>query len=144
MKGAREAVLQLNEAGYYVFVVTNQSGLARGKFSEIEMITFHERMQDDLAEIGAHIDAFYHCPFHADAVIEAYRVADHPDRKPNPGMILKALKQWPVNRALSFVIGDKETDMEAARRASLPGYRFDGGDLRTTIEAILAERRRPG
>ena len=140
VKGAREAVLQLNQAGYFVFVVTNQAGLARAKYSEIEMIAFHDRMQDDLAEIGAHIDAFYHCPFHADAAVEAYRIADHPDRKPNPGMILKALEQWPVNRALSFVVGDKETDMEAARRANLPGYRFDGGDLRATIEAAVGLR----
>ena len=140
MTGAREAVLHLNEAGYFVFVVTNQAGLAQAKYSEIEMVAFHDRMQDDLAEIGAHVDAFYHCPFHADAVVEAYRVSDHPDRKPNPGMILKALEQWPVNRALSFVIGDKETDMEAARRANLPGYRFDAGDLRTMIEAVLARQ----
>jgi D-glycero-D-manno-heptose 1,7-bisphosphate phosphatase len=143
VQGAREAVLRLNDAGYYVFVVTNQSGLARGIYNEREMNAFHERMQDDLAEIGAHIDAFYHCPFHADAMIEAYRIADHPDRKPNPGMILKALEQWPVDRALSFVVGDRETDVEAARRAQLTGYRFDGGDLRVTINAILEARDTP-
>jgi D-glycero-D-manno-heptose 1,7-bisphosphate phosphatase len=141
--GAREAVLRLNEAGYYVFVVTNQAGLARAKFSEVEMIAFHERMQDELAEIGAHIDAFYHCPYHADALLEAYRAADHPDRKPNPGMILKALEQWPVNRTLSFVIGDKPTDVEAARRANLPGYQFNGGDLRTVIESIVEKHQWP-
>jgi D,D-heptose 1,7-bisphosphate phosphatase len=139
VKGAREAVLRLNDAGYYVFVVTNQAGLAYGTYSEDQLVAFHERMQDDLARIGGHVDAFYYCPFHADALVEAYRVSDHPDRKPNPGMILKAFEQWPVNKSLSFLIGDKESDLEAGRRVDLPGYLFKGGDLRLTIEAALSE-----
>jgi D-glycero-D-manno-heptose 1,7-bisphosphate phosphatase len=137
--GARETVLKLNEAGYYVFVVTNQAGVARGYYGEAQVHTFHDRMQDELAETGAHVDAFYYCPFHQDAAIAAYRVPDHFDRKPNPGMILRALREWPVDVARSFLIGDRETDILAAQRANLPGYLFDGGDLRATVERALAQ-----
>jgi D-glycero-D-manno-heptose 1,7-bisphosphate phosphatase len=94
-------------------------------------------MQDELAESGAHIDAFYHCPFHPDGTVEKYRVADHPDRKPNPGMVLRALSEWPVDRSRSFLVGDKPSDMEAAARAGLPGHRYQGGDLAAFISRII-------
>lgn len=139
--GAREAVLRLNQAGYFVFVLTNQSGVARGLYSLAQMDAFHELMQEHLTEIGAHIDAFYHCPYHADAVIDTYRVANHPDRKPNPGMILRALAEWPVDRSRSFVIGDRDSDIEAAQRAGLPGYRFDETNLDATVASILTQQR---
>ena len=142
MPGAREAVLGLNEAGYLVFVVTNQAGVARGYFDERDMAAFHEAMQDELAEIGAHVDAFYHCPYHSQATVEAYRHADHPDRKPNPGMILRAIAEWPVALAGSFLIGDRQSDLEAASNAGIPGYLFSGGDLRATTAAALGELRR--
>jgi D-glycero-D-manno-heptose 1,7-bisphosphate phosphatase len=136
--GAREAVLNLNEAGYLVLVVTNQAGIGRGYYGEAEMAAFHARMQDELAEIGAHIDAFYFCPFHEEAATPAYRIADHLDRKPNPGMILRGIREWPVDAARSFLIGDQDSDVAAARRAGLPGFLFQGGDLRCCVKAALA------
>jgi D-glycero-D-manno-heptose 1,7-bisphosphate phosphatase len=139
MPGAREAVLNLNEAGYHVFVVTNQAGVARGFYGEAAVDAFHHRMQDGLAVIAAHVDAFYYCPYHGDAIIEAYRQADHFDRKPNPGMLLRALREWPVDVTRSFLIGDRDTDMLAARRANLVGYLFDGRDLRATVQKALAQ-----
>jgi D-glycero-D-manno-heptose 1,7-bisphosphate phosphatase len=139
VRGARETILRFNEAGYFVFVTTNQAGIARGYYSETHMTAFHEHMQDELAEIGAHIDAFYFCPFHADATIEAYRIADHPDRKPNPGMFLRATREWPVDRARSLVIGDRDSDIEAARRAGLRGFLFRGDDLEKLADAILMQ-----
>ena len=143
LDGARESVLRLNEAGYLVFVVANQAGVARGYFTEGHVAQFHARMQDDLAEIGAHVDAFYYCPFHPRAAVAAYVHADHPDRKPNPGMILRAFGEWPIDRAGSFLIGDRDTDIEAARRAGIPGYLFDGDDPRATTERALREQGRP-
>jgi D,D-heptose 1,7-bisphosphate phosphatase len=143
LDGARESVLRLNEAGYLVFVVANQAGVARGYFTEPHVARFHARMQADLAEIGAHVDAFYYCPFHPRAAVAAYVCADHPDRKPNPGMILRAFNEWPIDRAVSFLIGDRDTDIEAARRAGIPGYLFDGDDLRITTERALREQGRP-
>ena len=100
--GAREAILELNEAGYLVFVASNQAGIGRGYYGEAQVTEFHARMQDELAEIGAHVDAFYFCPFHEDATVEPYRVANHPDRKPNPGMILRAKREWPIDGVAAF------------------------------------------
>ncbi|HJU32704.1 MAG TPA: HAD-IIIA family hydrolase [Hyphomicrobiaceae bacterium] len=142
VEGAREAVLRLNEAGYYVIVVTNQAGVARGLYAESDMERFHEAMQEDLAALGAHIDAFYHCPFHAEAVVDAYRHADHPDRKPNPGMLLRAMQAWPILREKSFLVGDRPSDIEAARRASLRGHLFAGGNLDVFVAGVLAGRQR--
>jgi D-glycero-D-manno-heptose 1,7-bisphosphate phosphatase len=137
--GAREAVLQLNCAGYRVFVVTNQAGVARGHYGEAQVQAFHAHMQDELAEIGAHVDAFYYCPFHEDAANDTYRAVDHPDRKPNPGMILRAMHEWKVDAARSFLIGDKASDIEAARRAGLRSFRFSGGDLRAFTGMVLTQ-----
>jgi histidinol-phosphate phosphatase family protein len=139
LPGARDAVLSLNEAGHLVLVVTNQAGIARGYYGEAEMAAFHARMQDDLAEISAHIDAFYFCPYHEEAATPAYRIADHPDRKPNPGMILRAMREWRVDPARSFLIGDRSTDVEAARRAGLRSVLHERGDLRRSVEAALAQ-----
>jgi D,D-heptose 1,7-bisphosphate phosphatase len=139
--GAREAVRDLNDAGYLVFVVTNQAGIARGYYTERHASAFHARMQEELAEAGAHIDGFYTCPFHEDATVADYRHADHPDRKPNPGMIQRAMHEWPVCRDGSFLIGDRDTDLEAATRAGIPGHLFSGGDLRATVQAALEEHR---
>jgi D-glycero-D-manno-heptose 1,7-bisphosphate phosphatase len=136
--GAREAIRDLNEAGYFVFVLTNQAGVARGYFGEADVAAFHLHMQDQLREIGAHVDAFYYCPFHDDALIENYRVTDHPDRKPNPGMIFRAFSEWPIRRDGSFLIGDRVTDLEAARRAAIPGYMFCGEDLRLLVKRAMS------
>lgn len=135
--GAREAIRLLNDRGYRVIVVTNQAGVARGYYEEEAIGVFHAGMQAQLAEEGAFVDAFYHCPFHADGTVPAYTVADHPDRKPNPGMILRALDDWQVNRDASFLIGDKPSDMEAAGRAGLSGHLYTGGDLRALVSDII-------
>ena len=82
---------------------------------------------------------FYYCPFHEDAAIDTYRAVDHPDRKPNPGMILRAMREWKTDPARSFLIGDKASDVEAARRAGLRGLRFSGGDLSLFTGAALVQ-----
>ncbi len=145
MEGAREAVLALNEAGYLVFVVTNQAGVAHGFYHEADVHAFHARMQAELADMGAHIDAFYHCPFHPDATIRRYRHPAHPDRKPNPGMLLKAQREWRIRDRGSFLIGDRESDIEAANRAGIPAMLFDGTNLLATVrQALAAVRPAPG
>ena len=137
--GAREAVAAFNRAGWLVIVVTNQSGVGRGFYTEDAMHDLHARMRGDLATVGGRIDAFYHAPQHPDAALDAYRHPDSPDRKPNPGMILRALSDWPIDRDASLLVGDKPSDLEAALRAGVRGVLFDGGDLMRFLsdEALL-------
>lgn len=132
--GAREAVAAFNQAGWLVIVVTNQSGVGRGYYTEAEMHALHERMAGELAQAGARIDAFYFAPQHPESPSETYRHPDPPDRKPNPGMILRALSEWPIDRARSVLVGDKPSDMEAAARAGVRGLLFPGGDLKRFLD----------
>ena len=137
IEGAREAVKIANGAGYFVFVVTNQSGVARGFYEEANVGALHQWMQDDLAKIGAHIDAFEYCPYHPEATIERYRLAS-PRRKPAPGMINELLGRFPVDVSHSILIGDKPTDLEAAQAAGITGYLFSGQNLEHFLKSILA------
>ena len=137
--GACEAVRRLNQLGYLCVVVTNQSGVARGLFSEAQMKAFNALLVRRMAGQQAVIGAVYACPFHADALDERYRHPDHPDRKPNPGMILRAIKDHHIDPARSFLIGDQPSDLEAARRAGVPGFRFEGGDLAHFVKDLLGD-----
>jgi D-glycero-D-manno-heptose 1,7-bisphosphate phosphatase len=136
MDGARAAVKAANDAGYFVFVITNQSGVARGLYEESHVEALHKWMADDLARIGARIDAFEYCPYHPEAPIERYRQASH-RRKPGPGMINDLLDRFPVDVSRSFLIGDKLTDLEAARAARIKGYLFQGMNLEHFLRSVL-------
>ena len=134
--GAARAVAALNAAGWAVVVVTNQSGVARGLYDEAAVKALHERMAAALAEHGAVIEAFYYAPHHADATVEAYRHPDHPDRKPNPGLLLRAARDLGLDLSRSLLIGDQASDLEAARRAGVRGILFEGGDLAEFVEGL--------
>jgi D-glycero-D-manno-heptose 1,7-bisphosphate phosphatase len=96
-------------------------------------------MADEMALMGAHIDAFEYCPDHPEGTIERYRrVSDR--RKPAPGMITDLLSRFPVNVDGSMLIGDKASDLEAARAAGLHGYLFSGGDLQAFVKQHLQPR----
>jgi D-glycero-D-manno-heptose 1,7-bisphosphate phosphatase len=138
--GAKEAVARLNGLGLLVIVATNQSGIARGYYDEAAMEAFHDAMRADLAKAGARIDAFYACPHLAEAAVPRYRHPDHPDRKPNPGMILRAMADWNVDPARALLIGDKASDMEAARRAGIAGALFPGGNLDDFVRGLQLPR----
>lgn len=135
--GAIEAVRACNDTGRLAIVVTNQSGVARGLYSEDDMRRFHAHMQVALAEHGAHIDAFYHCPHHGDGIVPAFTHANHPDRKPNPGMLRRATLEWPINAARSFLVGDTESDMEAARTLGMDAVCVATGEILNAVKARL-------
>lgn len=127
--GAQAAIRRVNAAGGLVLIATNQSGIGRGYYSEAQMHAFHAEMRRQLAETGGRIDRIYFCPFHEDAAEDRYRHADHPDRKPNPGMVLRALADFGVSPASALMIGDKQADVQAANAAGVDGYLYAGGDL---------------
>jgi D-glycero-D-manno-heptose 1,7-bisphosphate phosphatase len=124
--------------------VTNQSGVARGFYGEADVEALHDWMRSALAAAGARVDRFYYCPFHQDAVVEAYRVADHPDRKPNPGMLLRAIEELAIDPARSFLIGDQPSDLAAGARAGVAAYLFEGGDLAGLACQAIAKLGRKG
>jgi D-glycero-D-manno-heptose 1,7-bisphosphate phosphatase len=126
--GAREAVRLANERGYYVFVVTNQAGVARGLYDEAAVESLHCWMAGELRASAAWVDDWRYCPFHPEGSVERYR-AVHPWRKPAPGMILDLLDKWPVDKEGSILIGDHEGDCVAARAAGILPFQFDGGNL---------------
>jgi D-glycero-D-manno-heptose 1,7-bisphosphate phosphatase len=142
MPGAFSAVRRLNDAGYYVFLVTNQAGVARGYYGERDVQELHRWMQRALRAEGAHLDDIRYCPDHPEAFDPQYKKASD-WRKPEPGMILDLMKAWPLDLERSFVVGDKETDMEAARRARVTGFRYRGGDLDAFVAECIATSSRP-
>jgi D-glycero-D-manno-heptose 1,7-bisphosphate phosphatase len=122
--GAAEAVRLINEAGFYVFVVTNQSGVARGLYAEAAVSRLHAHMQDTLQKQDARIDAFYYCPHHPDGTVKEFAV-DCGCRKPMPGMLEQAARDWPIDIGRSFLIGDRDADLAAAATFHIRGIKFD-------------------
>lgn len=116
--GAVDAMRRLREAGYVLIVVTNQSGLARGMYTEAQFQALTRRMREVLAEAGADVEAVYHCPHHPKGKVPELAV-DCDCRKPEPGMILQALREHGLSPEQSFMVGDKPSDIEAARAAGL-------------------------
>lgn len=142
MPGAKEAVRLLNERGHHVLVVTNQSAVARGLCTEEDVRAYHAWINNELARVGARIDAFYYCPHHPDFGAPGYRMACA-CRKPKPGLLLRALAEWPIDAGRSFLVGDQLRDIAAGNAAGIRSYLFSGGDLRVFVTAILDEVREP-
>ena len=114
LPGVPKALRMLKKAGYRLVVVTNQAGVARGYYTEEDVKLLHRYMNEILEKDGAGIDAFYYCPHHPEHGIGVYKKACH-CRKPDIGMFEMAASQFPVDRAHSFMIGDKILDVEAGK-----------------------------
>lgn len=115
---AAEAIRLLNQAGMKTFVVTNQAGVARGYFKEDLIRQIHEKMQKQLAAAGAHLDGIYYCPHHPTVGEPPYRQICE-CRKPKPGMVLEAARQFDLDLGRSFMVGDRHADMTLAENAGL-------------------------
>lgn len=112
--GAPAAISKLNRAGFLTLVVTNQAGVAHGYYSEEDVRRLHSHMQAELNETGARIDGFYYCPYHPKGISSAYR-RQSLDRKPGGGMFMRAIREWAIAPALSYVVGDRNTDLDPGR-----------------------------
>lgn len=108
--------------GYLLIVVTNQAGIAKGFYSEEQFLELTKWMENEFQKRGIKITKTFYCPYHVEAKIEKYR-KDSEDRKPAPGMILKAITEFNIDAKKSVMIGDKETDMQAADAAKI-GKKF--------------------
>ena len=128
------AVRLLNEAGHLVIVVSNQSGLARGYFDEASVRQFNAQLKEALRTLGARIDAFYYCPHHPDGKVSAFAISCQ-CRKPQPGLLEQAARDWPIDRVRSFLIGDKDDDIAAARAFGIRGAKFNATE--GTLEALV-------
>jgi D-glycero-D-manno-heptose 1,7-bisphosphate phosphatase len=136
VEGAAKAIALLNQKNLFVFVVTNQSGIARGLYTEDDVLLLHQWMATELLAQGARIDAFAYCPHFAEGQVAAYRQACV-CRKPAPGMLLSLMAEWPVLHGNSFMIGDRDTDIAAAVAAGIPGHLFPGGNLLQFVTKTL-------
>lgn len=136
MQGAREAVAMAGARGLHVFIVTNQSGIARGFYSEDDLCALHRWIAEECRAMGGTIDDWRYCPFHPEAPLAAYR-RDSDWRKPAPGMIRDLLAHWQIDPARALLVGDQETDMQAAAAAGIAGHRFTGGDLAAFLAPLL-------
>ena len=139
LPGSVEAIRRLNQAGYYVFVVTNQSGVARGLFEASAVENLHGFMNAELRTAGAHIDDFRYCPHHPQAVVAAYRT-ECSCRKPAPGMLIDLMTHWPVVAESSIMIGDAERDAAAGRAAGIAAAVVPSGELGRYVEDLLRRR----
>lgn len=137
--GALANLRLLQESGYLLIVVSNQSGIAHGYFTETEILRVREKMYSDLKEAGASFDGFFFCPHHPDGVITAYATNCH-CRKPAPGMILEAARDFNIDLRHSWMIGDILNDVEAGNRAGCNTILINNGN---ETEWKMTELRKP-
>ncbi|MDX1734896.1 MAG: HAD-IIIA family hydrolase [Halioglobus sp.] len=137
--GAMAAIKLLNDAGYLVFMVTNQAGIARGYYGHEDVQALHDWMQLQLRGLGAHIDDIRYCPHHPDGSVTELAVTCT-CRKPATGMLDSLIDQWQPDLAASFMLGDAEKDAEAGRAAGMRGETVATGEILRRVTAILEEQ----
>lgn len=126
LPGAKEAVKKLKDAGYFIILVSNQAGIAMGRITDEDVARVNEKMQDDLLAIGACIDAIYYCPHGWDSTCSC--------RKPKPGMLYQAQKDYSINLPECYLIGDDERDIQTAENADVKGILVD--ENYTLLDAV--------
>jgi len=146
LEGAAKAVRRLHDAGYLLVVVTNQGGVARGRYGEQDVEAVHHRLHQ---LIGPDLPIeFRYCPYHPKGTVARY-TREHPWRKPAPGMLLDAAKAMPVDLSRSWMIGDQVRDAEAGRAAGCrtihlgtsadASIDFSARDITHAVDILLEE-----
>jgi D-glycero-D-manno-heptose 1,7-bisphosphate phosphatase len=126
-EGAVEGLKKLSDAGYLLIVISNQAGVAKGYFAEHDLPAVQERLGDMLASENIKLSGFYYCPHHPQGKVERYTMACD-CRKPAPGMIIRAAKDFSVDLSSSWMIGDILNDVEAGNAAGCKTILIDNGN----------------
>ncbi|HXL50392.1 MAG TPA: HAD family hydrolase [Candidatus Limnocylindrales bacterium] len=131
LPGIGPPLRDLRNMGFRLVIVTNQSVVGRGLATDEQMARIHEKLQSELKRMGCSVDAIYYCPHLPSAGCSC--------RKPEPGLIMRAAKDLGIDVASSWMIGDKEIDLEAAKRAGCRGVRVETnlGDLQQAVSSII-------
>ena len=130
LPGVAEAIASVNRAGWRVIVVTNQRCIAKGLATAGEVEAIHRRMREELAKMGARVDGVYYCPHDREPACSC--------RKPEPGLLLAAAREFEVDLSASWVVGDSETDVEAGRRVGCRTVRIVADTARANSGDIVA------
>lgn len=131
IEGAIEAIKYLKKKNFLIIVISNQSGVERGFYKKEDVKKLHNWINNELKKIGSSIDDFF---FSTELPSEKPK-----ERKPSPKMINFALEKYKLEKNKCFLIGDKNSDVEAAKNAGIKGYLFKGGNLLNKIQKILQE-----
>jgi len=134
--GVGKAISLLNKKKYLVIIITNQSGIGRGLIKIKELKNIHNYLRKKIKKYGGKIDDIFYCPFHPEFGKGKYKKKSN-DRKPGDGMIKKAIKKWKINTKTSFMIGDKISDKQAAKKAKIKFFYKKEKNLNTQIKNIL-------
>lgn len=135
VSGAVEALVWLSKKNYELYVVTNQSGIARGYFTINDMQKVHDYMNAELEKVGVKIKKFYFCPHLKEGKIKEFAI-DCDCRKPKAGMLLQCLNENNLSPDNCVVIGDSERDLESAKNANIKGFLYSGGSLLEFVKKI--------
>lgn len=136
LDGARAAIKKLNDAGYLVFLVSNQSGVARGYYDCAAVDRLHQWIQEDLAACGAHLDDIRYCPHHPKGTVPELAISCD-CRKPKPGMLQSLIEQWQPDLDRSFMLGDAERDAQAGNAAGIVGKSIRPGTILQEVESMI-------
>ncbi len=140
LAGVSEAIKMINKSGYLAIVVTNQPVIARGDCTWEELLQIHEKMETELGKEGAFLDAIYICPHHKDKGFEGERPEykfDCECRKPKPGLLLQAAKDFNIDLTQSIMIGDSDSDLKAGQQAECKGVYIVNNDINKVLNCIL-------
>lgn len=133
VKGVFAAFKYIQSKGYDIFIITNQSGVARGFYEEIDIQILHAYMNDQFRERGIEVSGYLYCPHYVNAIVAKYS-KDCNWRKPNPGMIEAIFSLNHYDKKKCFLIGDRKTDLLAAKNAGIRGEQFCGGSLESFVK----------
>lgn len=137
MPNVIEALDRLKKAGFLLIVITNQSGIARGKFSESDVDKLHNQINEELKEKKLKFDAFYYCPHYKDGIVKKYSIECN-CRKPKPGLFLKAKEDFGIDMQHSYLIGNSQTDIMAAEAAGVgQSFLISECDISSAVDRII-------